>query len=65
MYNSRKKHEINNKDYLEEKLNQYNIEQKKKKQATAKKKVNISDLSNKKILTVDQIDSFIIKSKSF
>ena len=65
MYNSRKKHEINNKDYLEEKLNQYNMEQKKKKQASAKKKVTISDQSNQKILTVDQIDAFIIKSKSF
>ena len=64
MYNSRKNHEVTDKEYLQEKLNEFNTQQKKKKLESAKKKVSISEQSNKKIMTVDQIDAYLIRNKS-
>ena len=64
MYNSRKNHEVTDKEYLLEKLNEFNTQQKKKKLESAKKKVSISEQSNKKIMTVDQIDAYLIRNKS-
>lgn len=64
MYNSRKNHEVTDKEYLQEKLNEFNTQQKKKKLESSKKKVSISEQSNKKIMTVDQIDAYLIRNKS-